>query len=171
MAEYVVGIRQGWAGRSNGTAGSMRRAFPRNHERSGRCCKKFLAGKSGDVVGGAAARPALSCISQNMRPTIIWVAEDLNERHLKSIEAWRAHTGLPTSVRRWRIDLTDPAWCPAMPTAAGRPNWARRVLRQCDPTSRVAGLRGPVAAQAAICAADGRLFLYGPFKREGKHTR
>ena len=25
-------------------------------------------------------------------------------------------------------------------------------------------------AQAAICAATGGLFLYGPFKREGKHT-
>ena len=30
--------------------------------------------------------------------------------------------------------------------------------------------RGPVRGRGAHAANDGRLFLYGPFKRDGKHT-
>ena len=110
------------------------------------------------------------CISQRVRPDITWWPSDLNERHLKSIEAWRAHAGLPNIRPPLRIDLTDPAWCPEMHDGSG-PTELLAVF--CANVIHIAPWRvaeGLFAGAARYLRSDGRLFLYGPFKREGKHT-
>ena len=52
-------------------------------------------------------------------PDIIWWPSDLNEQHLKSIDAWRAHAGLANIRPPLRIDLSDPAWCAQMHDGSG----------------------------------------------------
>src|SRR5712692_6527520 len=47
-------------------------------------------------------------------PEITWWPSDLNEQHLKSINAWRAHAGLSNVRPPLRIDLSDAMWCPEM---------------------------------------------------------
>jgi hypothetical protein len=101
---------------------------------------------------------------------IIWWPSDLNERHLKSIEAWRAHTGLPNVRPPLRIDLTDPACCPAMHDGSGP---VELLAVFCANVIHIAPWRvaeGLFAGAGRYLRSDGRLFLYGPFKREGKHT-
>ena len=103
-------------------------------------------------------------------PGIIWWPSDLNERHLKSIEAWRAHAGLPNIRPPLRIDLTDPAWCPAMHDGSGP---AELLAVFCANVIHIAPWRvaeGLFAGAGRYLRATGGLFLYGPFKREGKHT-
>ena len=145
-------------------------AFHRNHAPIWAVLQKFLAGKSGDVVevGSGTGQHVVHFATHT--PDITWWPSDLNERHLKSIEAWRAHAVLPNIRPPLRIDLTDPAWCPAMHDGSG-PGELLAVF--CANVIHIAPWRvaeGLFAGAGRYLRADGRLFLYGPFKRDGKHT-
>jgi len=103
-------------------------------------------------------------------PEIIWWPSDLNEQHLKSITAWRAHAGLANIRSPLRIDLSDSTWCPQMHDGSG-PGELLAVF--CANVIHIAPWRvaeGLFAGAAHYLRADGRLFLYGPFKRDGRHT-
>jgi hypothetical protein len=103
-------------------------------------------------------------------PDIVWWPSDLNAAHLKSIEAWRAHTGLSNIRPPLRIDLSDADWCPEMQDGSG-PGKLLAVF--CANVIHIAPSRvteGLFAGAARYLRPDGRLFLYGPFKRDGKHT-
>ena len=170
MAEYVVEF--GKDGRPVEADGRLdAAAFHRNHEPIWAVLQTFLAGKSGDVaeVGSGTGQHVVHFAKHT--PDIIWLPSDLNERHLKSIEAWRAHTGLPNIRPPLRIDLTDPAWCPAMHDDGSGP--AELLAVFCANVIHIAPWRvaeGLFAGAGRYLRSDGRLFLYGPFKREGKHT-
>jgi SAM-dependent methyltransferase len=169
MAEYVVEF--GKDGRPVEADGRLdAAAFHRNHESIWAVLQKFLAGKSGDVaeVGSGTGQHVVHFAKHT--PDIIWLPSDLNERHLKSIEAWRAHTGLPNIRPPLRIDLTDPAWCPPMHDGSGP---AELLAVFCANVIHIAPWRvaeGLFAGASRYLRSDGRLFLYGPFKRDGKHT-
>jgi hypothetical protein len=103
-------------------------------------------------------------------PQITWWPSDFNDAHLKSIAAWRAHAQLPNVRMPTRIDLSDPAWCPEMHDGNG-PGKLLAVF--CANVIHIAPwsvAEGLFAGTAHCLRADGRLFLYGPFKRDGKHT-
>jgi SAM-dependent methyltransferase len=169
MAEYVVEF--GKDGRPVEADGRLdAAAFHRNHEPIWAVLQTFLAGKSGDVaeVGSGTGQHVVHFAKHT--PDIIWWPSDLNERHLKSIEAWRAHTGLPNIRPPLRIDLTDPAWCPAMHDGSGP---VELLAVFCANVIHIAPWRvaeGLFAGAGRYLRSDGRLFLYGPFKLEGKHT-
>jgi SAM-dependent methyltransferase len=169
MAEYVVEF--GKDGRPVEPDGRLdAAAFHRNYEPIWAVLQKFLAGKSGDVaeVGSGTGQHVVHFAKHT--PGIIWWPSDLNERHLKSIEAWRAHTGLSNIRPPLRIDLTDPTWCLAMHDGSGP---AELLAVFCANVIHIAPWRvaeGLFAGAGRYLRADGRLFLYGPFKRDGKHT-
>ena len=69
-----------------------------------------------------------------------------------------------------RIDLMNADWTWTGQAGTGGP-LTGNALHQCAAHLAVGGgaesdRRGP----AASCSDDGRLFLYGPFKRDGAHT-
>src|SRR5215213_9051907 len=118
MAEYVVEF--GKDGRPVEPDGRLdAAAFHRNHAPIWAVLQTFLAGKSGDVVEAGSGTGQHVVHFATRTPDITWWPSDLNERHLKSIEAWRAHAALPNIRPPLRIDLTDPAWCPAMHDGSG----------------------------------------------------
>ena len=169
MAEYVVEF--GKDGRPVEPDGRLdAAAFHRNHAPIWAVLQKFLGGKSGDVVEAGSGTGQHVVHFATHTPGIIWWPSDLNERHIKSIEAWRAHAALPNIRPPLRIDLTDPAWCPAMHDGSG-PTQLLAVF--CANVIHIAPWRvaeGLFAGAGRYLRADGRLFLYGPFKRAGKHT-
>jgi SAM-dependent methyltransferase len=169
MAEYVVEF--GKDGRPVEPDGRLdAAAFHRNHAPIWAVLQPFLAGKSGDVVEAGSGTGQHVVHFARHTPDITWWPSDLNERHLKSIEAWRAHAGLPNIRPPLRIDLTDPAWCPAMHDGSG-PGELLAVF--CANVIHIAPWRvaeGLLAGAGRYLRSDGRLFLYGPFKRDGKHT-
>jgi len=169
MAEYVVEF--GKDGRPVEPDGRLdAAAFHRNHAPIWAVLQTFLAGKSGDVLEAGSGTGQHVVYFAKHAPDITWWPSDLNERHLASIGAWRAHAGLPNIRPPLRIDLTDPAWCPAMHDGSGPPELLA-VL--CANVIHIAPWRvaeGLFAGAARHLRADGRLFLYGPFKRYGKHT-
>jgi len=169
MAEFVVEF--GKDGRPVEPDGRLdAAAFHRNHEPIWAVLEKFLAGKSGDVVEVGSGTGQHVVHFAKHTPGIVWWPSDLNENHLRSIEAWRAHSALANIRPPLRIDLTDPAWCPAMQDGSG-PDKLLAVF--CANVIHIAPWRvaeGLLAGAGRYLRSDGRLFLYGPFKRDGKHT-
>ena len=169
MAEFVVEF--GKDGRPVEPDGRLdAAAYHRNHEPIWAVLEKFLAGKSGDVVEVGSGTGQHVVHFAKHTPGIVWWPSDLNENHLRSIEAWRAHSALANIRPPLRIDLTDPAWCPAMQDGSG-PDKLLAVF--CANVIHIAPWRvaeGLLAGAGRYLRSDGRLFLYGPFKREGKHT-
>jgi SAM-dependent methyltransferase len=169
MAEYVVEFgKDGQPIEPDGRLDAA--AFHRNHEPIWATLKKFLDGKSGDVLeaGSGTGQHVVHFASRS--PQIVWWPSDFNDAHLKSISAWRAHAQLANVRAPLRIDLSDPAWCPEMHDGNG-PGQLLAVF--CANVIHIAPWRvaeGLVAGAARFLLPDGRLFLYGPFKRDGKHT-
>ena len=145
-------------------------AFHRNHQAIRAVLQRYLAGKSGDVVEAGSGTGQHVVDFARHFPDIVWWPSDLNEQHLKSIAAWRAHAGLPNIRPPVRIDLSDPGWCSRMHDGGGP---AELLAVFCANVIHIAPWRvaeGLFAGAARALRADGRLFLYGPFKRGGRHT-
>ncbi len=169
MAEYVVEF--GKDGRPVEPDGRLDApAFHRNHPAIRAVLQRCLAGQSGDAVEvGSGTGQHVVDFARHI-PEIVWWPSELNAQHLKSIAAWRTHAGLPNIQPPLRIDLSDPAWCSRMDDGGG-PTKLRAVF--CANVIHIAPWRvaeGLFAGSARYLQADGRLFLYGPFKRGGKHT-
>ena len=169
MAEYVVEF--GKDGRPVEPDGRLDApAFHRNHQAIRAVLEKFLTGKSGAVVEAGSGTGQHVVDFARHTPEITWWPSDFNEQHLKSIAAWRAHAALPNIRPPLRIDLSDPAWCAEMHDGSG-PSKLLAVF--CANVIHIAPWRaaeGLFAGAARYMRADGRLFLYGPFKRGGSHT-
>jgi SAM-dependent methyltransferase len=169
MADYVVEF--GKDGRPVEPDGRLDApAFHRNHQAIWSVLQKFLEGKSGDVVEAGSGTGQHVVDFAGRTPEITWWPSDLNAQHLKSIDAWRAHAGLPNIRPPLRIDLADPAWCAQMHDGSG-PGKFLAVF--CANVIHIAPWRvaeGLFEGASRYLRADGRLFLYGPFKRGGKHT-
>ena len=145
-------------------------AFHRNHAPIWAVLRKFLAGKSGDVLEAGSGTGQHVVYFARQSPEITWWPSDLSAAHLASIAAWRAAAGLPNIRPPQRIDLSDPAWSVA--AVDGRaPGKLLAVF--CANVIHIAPwhvAEGLVAGAARHLRGDGRLFLYGPFKRDGRHT-
>jgi len=169
VAEYVVEF--GKDGRPVSPDGRLDApAFHRNHRAIWAVLQPFLAGKSGDVIEAGSGTGQHVIDFAGRSPEITWWPSDLNEQHLKSISAWRAHAGLPNIRPPLRIDLSDSAWCPEMHDGSG-PGELLAVF--CANVIHIAPWRvaeGLFAGAGRYLRVDGRLFLYGPFKRDGRHT-
>jgi hypothetical protein len=145
-------------------------AFHRNHESIWTALKKHLGGCSGDAVEVGSGTGQHVVHFARRTPGLVWWPSDLNLRHLKSIEAWRIHSGLTNVRSPLRIDLSDPDWCPEMRGGQG-PNDLAAVF--CANVIHIAPwhvTEGLFAGAGRYLRGDGKLFLYGPFKRDGKHT-
>jgi len=168
MSEYVVEFGKD-GGRVEPDGRLDAPTFHRNHQAIRAVLQRYLADITGDVVeAGSGTGQHVVDFARNFS-NIVWWPSDLNEAHLKSIAAWRAHAGLANIRAPLRIDLSDPAWCPELHDGSAPPLLA--VF--CANVIHIAPWRvaeGLFAGAARYLAADGRLFLYGPFKRDGKHT-
>jgi hypothetical protein len=145
-------------------------AFHRNHAAIWAVLEKFLRGKTGDVVEAGSGTGQHVVFFARHSPGITWWPGDLNDNHLRSIAAWITHEN-PANVRPpQRVDLSNPKWCLQM--NRGREPAAPLAVF-CANVIHIAPWRvaeGLIAGAARGLRPDGRLFLYGPFKRGGRHT-
>jgi SAM-dependent methyltransferase len=169
MAEYVVEFgKDGRPAASDGRLDAA--AFHRNHQPIWQALEPFLRDQAGDVVEAGSGTGQHVVEFARRSPRIVWWPGDLNDRHLTSISAWRADAELGNIREPMRIDLSDPDWCPAMHDGSG-PGKLLAVV--CANVIHIAPWRvaqGLFAGASRYLRADGRLFVYGPFKRDGRHT-
>ena len=167
MAEYVVEFGKDRRAEADGRLDAA--AFHRNHAPIWAVLQPFLAGKTGDVLeAGSGTGQHVVHFARNSAG-VTWWPSDPNEAHLNSIAAWRTHADLPNIRSPLRIDVSDPAWDAAM-AAAGGPQKLLAIF--CANVIHIAPWRvaeGLFAGAGRALRDDGRLFVYGPFKRDGRH--
>lgn len=145
-------------------------AFHRNHEAIWSVLARFLQGRRGDVLEAGSGTGQHVVAFARQSPDIAWWPSDYNDAHLRSIAAWRAAARLANVHAPLRVDLSDPSW-PDGIRAQGAPG--RMLAVFCANVIHIAPwpvAEGLLAGAARLLQPDGRLFLYGPFKRDGGHT-
>jgi SAM-dependent methyltransferase len=95
-------------------------------------------------------------------PDIVWQPTDPDEAALRSIAAWREQTRLPNLPPPLEFDVTANIWPVERADAV-----------VCINMIHISPWRSAVALMAGagrVLAPGGVLFLYGPYKEEGRHT-
>ena len=144
-------------------------AFHRNHDAIWSALSSFLLGRTGDVLEVGSGTGQHSAEFARLAPNLTWWPSDIYPSHLASIEAWRRHAGLANLRAPQRIDLTDPAWSW---TADGQAGAALSAML-CINVLHIAPWRvaqNLIAGAGRLLREEGRLFVYGPFMRDGAHT-
>jgi SAM-dependent methyltransferase len=168
MAEFVVEFGKSGAppapdGRLDGPA------FHRNHDAIWSALTAFLSTQTGNVLElGSGTGQHAACFAQRS-PHLTWWPSDIQPSHLASIEAWRRHSGLANLRAPQRIDLNDPAW---VWTADGQAGGTLAAML-CNNVLHIAPWRvaqNLITGAGRQLRAGGRLFVYGPFMRDGAHT-
>jgi len=144
-------------------------AFHRNHEPIWSAIATFLKSQNGDVLElGSGTGQHVTEFARHA-PHLTWWPSDIYESHLKSIAAWRAHSGLENLRAPQRIDLTDPDWNWRAGEGAGRLLAAILCINVLHVSPwRVA--QNLFFGAGRLLRSDGRLFVYGPFMRDSAHT-
>ena len=145
-------------------------AFHRNHQPIWAVLAPYLQTRRGDVLelGSGTGQHIVEFARQ--APHIIWWPSDYGEENLKSIAAWRVAANLPNLRPPARIDLAQPDW-----TLQGQGPQAPDLFTAifCANVIHIAPWRvaqGLFHGAARHLAPDGRMFLYGPFMKDGQHT-
>ena len=143
-------------------------AFHRNHAPILAALKRILAGRSGDVleIGSGTGQHAVE-LCRGL-PDMTWWPSDHLDSHMRSIAAWRAHAKLENLQAPTQLDASAADWRLA---ACGLPN--KFMAMFCANVVHIAPwavTEGIFAAAGRHLAPDGRLLLYGPFRRDGVHN-
>jgi SAM-dependent methyltransferase len=143
-------------------------AFHRNYAAIGEVIESFLTDRAGDVleIGSGTGQHAVAMA--NRLPSVTWWPTDLNDNHLLSIEAWRQHENSERVKSPVRLDASAPDWQLAH---LGLPSQFIAIF--CANVIHIAlwaVAKGLFAGAGRHLAGGGRLFLYGPFKRDGEHN-
>jgi SAM-dependent methyltransferase len=143
-------------------------AFHRNHDAIWAALEPFLRQRRGDVleIGSGTGQHVVEYARR--LPDLIWWPSDINEHHLRSIDAWRAHAALANVKPPVRLDASKPDW---RLSQHGFP--AEFVAMLCANVIHIAPwavAEGLLAGAGRHLRADGCLFLYGPFRRDGVHN-
>ena len=145
-------------------------AFHRNHRFITNELKRFLGGEDGDVLEiGSGTGQHIASFARAF-PNITWWPTDKNPSQLRSIDAWRSHAGLDNLAPPANLDAAHYPWTPH-PT--GVPLAERLSAIVCINVIHISPwdvTLGLFRGAGQYLNDEGRLVLYGPFKRDGVHT-
>jgi len=143
--------------------------FHRNHDPIWFAIADFLKNQMGDVLELGSGTGQHATTFARRSPQLTWWPSDIYLSHLDSIRAWRRHEGLANLRAPQRIDLTIPDWNWRTDESVGGPLSAILCINVLHISPwRVS--KNLVSGAGRLLRADGRLFLYGPFMRDGAHT-
>jgi SAM-dependent methyltransferase len=141
-------------------------AFHRNHEPIWSALAPFLSTAQGDVLelGSGTGQHAAEFASRS--PHLTWWPSDFQTTHLDSIEAWRNYSGLANLRAPQRIDLRDAGWT----WCDGKDKLTAILCINVLHISPWHVAQHLMSGAGRLLKDGGRLFIYGPFKRDGAHT-
>jgi SAM-dependent methyltransferase len=144
-------------------------AFHRNHDPIWSAIVQFLAQQTGDVLelGSGTGQHAVTFARRAAHLT--WWPSDIYPSHLKSIAAWREHEGLPNLRAPQRIDLGNAGWNWSAEGSVGRLLAAILCINVLHISPWTAS-ENLLSGAGRLLRPNGRLFIYGPFMRDGSHT-
>jgi SAM-dependent methyltransferase len=100
--------------------------------------------------------------AQKAAPGLVFQPSDADPQARASIDAWIGATGLANVRPALALDATQQTW----PISAADVVLCFNMIHIAPWEAAVGLVRGA----ARVLAPNGFLFLYGPFKREGRHT-
>lgn len=145
-------------------------AFHRNHQPIWSVLAPYLETAAGTVLEAGSGTGQHVVEFARKSPRLTWQPADYDAQHLQSIEAWRKHSGLPNIQPARFIDLSAPDWglnAEDSETLTGLAAIFCANVIHIAPWPVAEGLLHDAARRLR---PDGKLFLYGPFKRDGAHT-
>ncbi|HEX2257558.1 MAG TPA: DUF938 domain-containing protein [Afifellaceae bacterium] len=169
MAQFTIQY-----GRDGGTAKPDGRldapAFHRNLEPIWSVLGPVLEDRAGHVLELGSGTGQHSVTYAARTPAAVWWPSDYNPAHIASIEAWRRYSRLENVRPPLAIDLAEPGWrvdAAEVAEAGGFLAFFCANVLHIAPWRVAEGLFDGAGRQLR---PDGRLFVYGPFMREGRHT-
>jgi SAM-dependent methyltransferase len=145
-------------------------AFHRNHEPIWSVLAPWLSTQTGDVLEAGSGTGQHVIFFARQSPHLVWWPSDYNDAHLRSIEAWRGHAQLPNIRPARFIDLAAPDFGFSAEDARALHGLTAIF---CANVIHIAPWRvaeGLFKQGSGRLKPGGRLYLYGPFMREGTHT-
>jgi SAM-dependent methyltransferase len=141
-------------------------AFHRNHDPIWNVIGPWLVQQDAHAleIGSGAGQHIVEFARK--APRLTWWPSDILEAHLRSIEAWSAEAALRNLRKPQILDLTNADWRPNGIDAPLAAIICINVLH-ISPWSVSENL---LSGAARLLRPGGRLFVYGPFMRDGVHT-
>lgn len=167
MAQYVVNFAAMQTADAEGRLDAP--SFHRNHEPIWSVLGPFLGEEPGDALELGSGTGQHVVDFARRASAIRWQPSDLAAEHLRSIDAWRRTSGLANVRAPVAIDLSSLDWPSLLATTA--PGSLLAIL--CINVLHISPWRVSehlLAGSARLLLPEGRLFVYGPFKRGGEHT-
>jgi SAM-dependent methyltransferase len=95
-------------------------------------------------------------------PSVTWQPTDIDAKALASIAGFRASAGVPNLLAPTRLDVTSAQW----------PIDRVDAIVNCNMIhiSPWAACKGLMAGAGRVLPPDGVLYLYGPYRIDGRHT-
>jgi SAM-dependent methyltransferase len=136
-------------------------AFHRNREPIWSAIAAVLEAQNGDVLELGSGTGQHVTEFARRAPHLTWWPSDIYDSHLKSIAAWRAHSGFENLRAPQRIDLNDPDWGWTGDATRNAPLTAMLCINVLHISPwRVS--QNLFAGAGRFLRRDGRLFIYGP---------
>lgn len=98
-------------------------------------------------------------------PGMHWQPSDRDGDARESINEWISYSGLANTAPPLALDVSEETW-----DAAVEPGLDLIVCINMIHVSRWAACAGLLRGAGRLLGADGLLYLYGPYKRDGRHT-
>ena len=140
--------------------------FHRNHDPIWSAIGPWLTQQDGDVLEIGSGTGQHIVAFARKAPRLTWWPSDILEAHLRSIEAWSAEAALSNLRKPQILDLTNAGWRPDGIEVPLTAIICINVLH-ISPWSVSENL---LSGAARLLRPGGRLFVYGPFMRDGVHT-
>lgn len=145
-------------------------AFARNGRPILEVLRHVLGDRAGDVLEiGSGPGQHIAAFAAAM-PKLTWWPSDPDPVHLASIGAWREGCGCKNLMPPMALDATALDWPLGGPD---RPPVAGLAAMLCINVVHIAPwavAEGVMRAADRLLAPNGRLILYGPYRRDGAHT-
>ena len=145
-------------------------AFHRNHEPIWAVLSRWIDDKPGNVleVGSGTGQHIIEFARKATH--LRWWPSDYDERNIESIEAWRRHAELQNVEAARRLDLCALEWGLSVEDSTTLRDLTAILCVNVIHISPWSTTRGLMWGSSQRLHPGGRLFVYGPFKQDGRHT-
>jgi SAM-dependent methyltransferase len=145
-------------------------AFARNVQPILAVLHRVLADRTGHVLEiGSGPGQHIAAFAAAM-PGLTWWPSDPGPRHLESIDGWREDCGCANLMRPVPLDATAADWPLGRPGFPPNGDFAAMLCINVVHIAPWAVAEGVLRAAGRLLAPGGRMILYGPYSRDGRHT-
>jgi len=145
-------------------------SFHRNHEPIWAVLSRWIENTPGNVleVGSGTGQHIIEFARKARH--LRWWPSDHDERNIESIDAWRRHAQLQNVEAARRLDLCALEWGLSAEDSATLRDLTAIFCANVIHISPWRTTRGLMGGASERLHPGGRLFVYGPFKQDGRHT-